>query len=290
MEWQGSVPGKTFLFGEYLVLAGGPAVVLGTGPRFTLRVARGEGPLPFRAGSPAHHLYLSQEDRLRGLRFEFENPYGAGGFGASGAEFLLLARFLEEKMGLSFLPAPESSIALAARVLDFYYSFERAARPSSGSDVLTQWLGTSITYQPRRVLEKFRWPFAALEFSIFSTGVKVETHAHVAALEPGGQPELGPAGERVLGTLRAGNEDEFIGALRAWRDTLARAGFALAETAAHVAAFEADGAILARGCGALGADTLLVFHRRDQTARLRARGADLGLRFQAGREHLTEAP
>ena len=33
-----SAPGKTFLVGEYVALAGGPSIVLATEPRFELRV------------------------------------------------------------------------------------------------------------------------------------------------------------------------------------------------------------------------------------------------------------
>ena len=43
MSYVFSAPGKTFLFGEYLALNGGPAIVASTGPRFELKVSKGEG-------------------------------------------------------------------------------------------------------------------------------------------------------------------------------------------------------------------------------------------------------
>lgn len=287
MEWQGSVPGKTFLFGEYLVLAGGPAVVLGTKPCFELKAFSGTGLSPFRAGSPAQNLFDSQRECLAEYRFEFINPYAAGGFGASGAEFVLLARFLEEKLGLTFLPRPEASIPLAARVLDCYYSFEKASVRSSGSDVLTQWLESSILYQPRKLLRQFRWPFAGLDFSIFSTGVKVVTHDHLANLKPETIPGLTAAGHALLSSLETSEADFVIG-MRAWSELLAKKGFTADESIAHARAFEKNGGLFARGCGAMGADTILVLHRAEAREGVRGFGAARGLRFQAGREHLTE--
>lgn len=288
VEWQGSVPGKTFLFGEYSVLAGGVAVILGTEPRFKLKVSSGEGSSLFREGSPAHNLYLSQRERLEGLLFEFENPYRAGGFGASGAEFILLTRFLQEGLGLSFLPAPEATVSSAARVLDLYFSFERAAKPSSGSDVLTQWLGGSILYQPRRRLEKFRWPFADLDFSIFSTEVKVATHEHLAGLDPGKAAGLAEAAQAVAGALTK-DENDFCEALASWSVRLAEAGLTSRASLEHAHAFEREGARLARGCGAMGADTLIVIHDSDERARFRSLGTELGLRYQTGRDFLLES-
>jgi len=88
-----SVPGKTFLVGEYLALSGGPSLLVATEPRFVLRVKavapRGRAAHPFAAASPAGR-YLSRVIRDSEM-FEFQDPHqGAGGLGASSAQFALL--------------------------------------------------------------------------------------------------------------------------------------------------------------------------------------------------------
>src|SRR3954465_7430670 len=101
-----SVPGKVFVLGEYAVLADHPALIATVGPRFRTDFGKDSGATPgapdFHPRSPAGRL-LSQARAARVSlpSFGFVDPYrGAGGFGASTAQFALLYRALAQEMGL----------------------------------------------------------------------------------------------------------------------------------------------------------------------------------------------
>src|SRR4051794_4338735 len=85
-----SVPGKTFLAGEYLALSGGPSLVFASEPRFELSVTSGAGKAEgIHADSPAGLFIKKNQDYFKNFDLVFHDPYqGKGGFGASTAQFL----------------------------------------------------------------------------------------------------------------------------------------------------------------------------------------------------------
>ncbi|MDX9731027.1 MAG: hypothetical protein RBT63_04590 [Bdellovibrionales bacterium] len=95
-----SIPGKTFLVGEYLALVGGPSIVLNTSPCFEfeweLEKATDEGMRgihhPFHINSPAGQWLARLSDSLGAdipsVTIHFVDPHnGKGGLGSSSAEF-----------------------------------------------------------------------------------------------------------------------------------------------------------------------------------------------------------
>src|SRR5262245_22216155 len=95
-----SAPGKAFILGEYAVLGGLPAVIAAVPPRFQLRAGESTGH-GFHAESPAGRLL--EYTSAKGVAIpplEFGDPLkGAGGFGASTAQFALVYLALAEKAG-----------------------------------------------------------------------------------------------------------------------------------------------------------------------------------------------
>lgn len=87
-----SIPGKTFLAGEYLALSGGQALVMSTAPKFELsvRLTTEKNDNPFHPQSPAGKLWLIHQKFLQYYEIEFYDPYACGGFGASSSQFALL--------------------------------------------------------------------------------------------------------------------------------------------------------------------------------------------------------
>lgn len=87
-----SIPGKTFLAGEYLALSGGKTLVMATSPRFkmSLSLSSVESASPFHIESPAGKLWQIHQALLRKYNIQFQDPYLRGGFGASSAQFALL--------------------------------------------------------------------------------------------------------------------------------------------------------------------------------------------------------
>ncbi|MGE0633718.1 MAG: hypothetical protein AB7O96_14990, partial [Pseudobdellovibrionaceae bacterium] len=92
-----SIPGKTFLVGEYLALSGGAALIVCTEPRFKMKVklkgseANSSGLVGIHPQSPAGKFYSENQDVFSSFSLEFTDPYeGRGGFGASTAQFAML--------------------------------------------------------------------------------------------------------------------------------------------------------------------------------------------------------
>src|SRR5262249_128237 len=97
MKLQLTVPSKTYLVGEYLSLQGGPALLLNTAPRFKLTVnekTAGDNHAFFPVESPAGKYLKKYQKFFKKFSLTFHDPYdGKGGFGASSAQFCLLAAF-----------------------------------------------------------------------------------------------------------------------------------------------------------------------------------------------------
>src|SRR4051812_12557045 len=99
-----SSPGKVFVLGEYAVLDGRPAVVASVGPRFSMDVREGTAPFHPHPQSPVARL-MDWADRAGAydsseMKLDFQDPFhGAGGFGASTAQFALAYRVLAAGAG-----------------------------------------------------------------------------------------------------------------------------------------------------------------------------------------------
>ncbi len=191
-----SIAGKVFILGEYAVLAGLPALVGALAPRFKLFVPDlGREPQSFQTFHPDSPLGRLQawakKMGLPDLKFQFEDPFhGQGGFGASTAQF-----------GMAYLAYAQRSDGLERdwiRVWRLYQDLmgsekSRLVGPS-GADLVSQWLGGVICFDP---LRREQGPYSAdfphyqdlwstLDWSqlvVFSAtgqpGRKVATHEHL---------------------------------------------------------------------------------------------------------------
>ena len=96
-----SSPGKVFLLGEYAVLDGSEAILAAIGPRFELLEVDDSDSETFAGESPMG-LLCRFARRLGANEFswKFSDPHaGAGGFGASTAQFILAYRSLARQVG-----------------------------------------------------------------------------------------------------------------------------------------------------------------------------------------------
>src|SRR5687767_13724525 len=99
-SFQLSAPSKTFLLGEYVVLRGGPGIVLTTAPRFSLlaksQIQNKIEVLGIDLRSPAGKLIQQESDFYKKFNVEFvDSLNGLGAFGASGAPSLLISEPME---------------------------------------------------------------------------------------------------------------------------------------------------------------------------------------------------
>lgn len=254
-----SAPSKTFLAGEYAVLSGGPALVINSEPRFSLIAKPGAGERHgIHADSPAGKWISRQSALLGDWDLEFVDPHaGRGGFGASSAQFLFvhaLATFLQ----ISVSRAMEGLNMNA--LLEDYKSM--AMEPASGADVLAQAAG-GIARVAAGSASALAWPYADLDFAVIRTGKKINTHEHLAqlSLEP-----LRALVAPATAVVEKFGSDEFLRTLQMFSLQLRELGLQAPETLALLSQIEAQPwCKVAKGCGALGADTVLViFARKDK--------------------------
>lgn len=289
-----SCPGKIFLAGEYLALKGGPSFTLCVEPRFALEVrkknASGEAPL-FKVDSgispesPAGKWILHHHEFFRDLDLRFVDPYqGRGGFGASSAQFLLVYFLKTDFVSLSNGLLIELSVD---RLLAAYRHYSgNMTDPTntttnnttnttntnnttnnrqggwlpSGADLLAQMRGGFVYgASARGALDRLTWPFDHLEFVAWATGNKIATHEHLKNLGDFSEAPL----ERVINSLekgiRAGDQALFLEAFCAWGKELEALNLVHAKTLEMLQTLKSDPRVLgAKGCGALGADVILV--------------------------------
>ena len=254
-----SAPGKTFLAGEYAVLAGGPALVLNTGPRFELRVRRGDTTvIGIPAGAPAERWLAARAPLLRDFHVEFFDPYdGAGGLGASGAQFVLchaLTTFLQQ----SFARALEDS-----DLEDLWSDYQTlTAASGSGADLLAQSVGGVAEVDVGLISARARaWPYPELGWTLVRTHQKVATHQHLGELKRDALSLMVPPAQECVAAFGTAPPEVFIGKLNEFTDTLIRSGLRAAPTATLVEQVSAQAwCVFAKGCGALGADVILIIH------------------------------
>lgn len=214
-----SVAGKVFLLGEYAVLAGLPALVAAVPPRFRLSVSPESAPaetLPTfpHAQSPMGRLRtwalnLGLPDPL----FYFEDPLqGAGGFGASTAQFAMAY--------LAYLPASLKGNLNAEKEWSPVWKLYRELMGDeplapSGADLVIQWQGGVGVFDPsggvamdslrypaivspmypkiilpayptypsyKNVWKSFDWSQLLIFSATEQAGRKVPTHEHLALL------------------------------------------------------------------------------------------------------------
>lgn len=191
--------------------------------------------------------------------FSFLDPHqGKGGFGASGAQFLS-----------AYLQTCETQYpdTFPWQALAEYKKFDSNA---SGTDVLVQ--AASLTVREKRnsavlVITKIQdqflrcepLPCLDLSVSIFKTGKKIPTHEHLREIAQQDFSELEQWGEKAFLAFEKKNKGDFLHAVKAFANTLESRNFVAEHTKEILSSFPAELG-LAKGCGALGADAIAVFH------------------------------
>jgi mevalonate kinase len=279
-----SVPGKTFLAGEYLALVGGPSLILATGPRFSLKVRRAmaEEKNPFHPASPAGLFYQKQASYFRQFALSFSDPYeGLGGFGASSAQFVLLHALWQMRNSANYESQP--FLDWHETVSDYRQGHQGNGYAPSGADVMAQSLG-GLTYFQRRDghVQTFAWPFEE-EILLFHSGKKVPTHEHLKEINDIPEARLSVPVQEMKTALQTINSQKLISALKEFTGILAEMNYVLPHTLAVVRELEKNKAVkVAKGCGALGADVILVIVEASERENVIAQAKKWSLRWISG--------
>lgn len=265
-----SIPGKTFMAGEYLALTGQPALLLATEPRFVLQVTEGTvSQAPFHPDSPAGQFWQRHRDFFSDFQLKFKDPYQVGGFGASTAQFALLHSLyqLQDKRHVEAERFYDWHL-----MLNDYRSLKYEGAPPSGADLIGM-LSGRLTWFDRNngKIQTFGWPFQEADFLLIHTGQKLVTHEHLKSLGAFETSAFEIAMMQVQQGLSQIDFKLFIEGLSAYRSELQRQGKVASFTSQTVRELESHAEILfAKGCGALGADVILVLTLKKDSEKTRS--------------------
>lgn len=258
MQWH--VPAKTFLVGEYVALLGGPALLISTKPCFTMTL-EGKALIGIHPDSPAGKYWLSSGFDA-GLIWQ--DPYDhCGGLGASSAQFLsayLASCFLKKTR-----PCLEE-----LRHVYWQNAFSGEGFRPSGYDLLAQTQQGCVYIAPSlRKIELFSWPFADLAFLLVHSGKKLNTHHHLqqVRLLPDSTAALIDIVEKTKQAFQQVSSGLLIEAVRAYHEKLTALNLVATHTLEQLDILQKKPSILAaKGCGAMGADVLLLIFPQEKMA------------------------
>jgi len=291
MKIQFSVPSKTFLVGEYIALEGAPAILLATEPRFHVVVERpGEGLCEgVNPKSPSGHLVLEHSAAFRKINFKFLDPHmGAGGFGASGAQFL--CAYLWNRIAVDGLKTQTDFNDLIKEIWrTFKLVISDRGEKASGYDLISQFTGglKLISSHPWEIRD-LNWNFSTESLLLFRTGVKVQTHHHLETTPQIPSYDLRQFVHKVeLGLVNSSVADVADG-LNRYQEQLFKLGLLhpqvkpLREGLAKVSGVHA-----VKGCGAFGSDVVLVFCQNEAVEAVKTKAVEMGMTFAASHKDVS---
>ncbi len=261
-----TVPGKSFLAGEYLAMKGGASLLFTSKPRFELHTKPGTGQLEgIHLESPAGKLITDHQAFFSKFDLKFVDPFaGGGGWGASTAQFLSAFVFNEWRESCELETLKSLSIS---RLLEAYWKYAwsgEGSRPS-GADLVAQYKG-ALTFFERSTgrVGVYGWTFPDIDFALIPTGKKLPTHEHLKTLADFDASGIEAAMVKIRSSLTSGNAAEFVAGIQDNAKALAALGFVAPYTQEFCQELlRKPGVLAVKGCGALGADVVLaVFDRK----------------------------
>lgn len=273
------LPSKTFLIGEYAVLDGGMGILVSTRPNFSMLFNKSkpseksiiEG---LSKKGPAIEFLKDHLDIFSNYEIEFRDPHlGRGGFGWSGAQFLFLyALKLWHEQGQQ--PGKLPSIN-RNKILKEYlsYAWDGEGWAPSGLDIVAQIYGGILNVSAPRKLEQGKilditvdkleriekWPFTGIDFCLLRTGSKIATHNHLSSLKNIELGRLCKISKNAGDSLKSRDEEYFISSIKEFKEELKEQALVDPTSLKMIREIEERPEVLvAKGCGALGADVLLV--------------------------------
>ena len=279
-KWQ--IPAKTFLIGEYSALAENSAIVLTTTPYFELSLTQQEELSGIHEQSPAGLYWNQQRHTKNGL--SWSDPYhGQGGLGASSAQFLacyLASCHLKEE-------TPTLSNMLKA-----YYQccWSGEGLKPSGYDVIAQSQKACVFInKQKKIIQSYTWPFTNLSFVLIRTGEKLKTHSHLQQTQLPNQIEiLSAMVDEAKFAFDNADSELLITLINAYHQKLAELNLVAPHTLELLKKLTKYPEILAaKGCGAMGADIILLLCKSKNKPALIKKLASHNLLIVATEENLT---
>lgn len=251
MKWM--IPAKTFLVGEYVAIDGGPAIVLTTTPCFELRLSNAPGLHGIHQDSPAGLWWRNHGSAHVGL--EWDDPYhGLGGMGASSAQFL---GAYQTTLSL------QNKTSKKQDLLEAYWQCAwngQGLRPS-GYDVLAQ-SGHGCVYinQQKNRYQSFAWTFQHIGFILLHTEKKLPTHQHLQSKQlPHDITHLATTVDLAVEAFEQADHLQLMTAINTYHQQLLSMNLVAEHSLRCIESLKESKDILAiKGCGAMGADVILI--------------------------------
>lgn len=232
-----NLPSKTFVIGEYAVLNEGCAIVLNTKPVF----------------------------KMKNRKF-FDPHNGKGGFGASSAKWIFQNKIDPQNININ-------------EIISKYVNsvFNGVGIAPSGVDVVSQLIGGVFAIDLSRSKHvSTTWAF--YDFFIVRTGNKVKTYKHLENLSNVSQFSTLTKLSRTAFELFINKDKKFFSCLKEFDLELNRLNLCMSESISlNDNISKIDGVIYQRACGAMGADTVIVFSQPDKTDKVRQSLLNLNL-------------
>ena len=294
-EIQFQIPAKTFILGEYAVLMGHDALILTTPPYFTVTLRRKDlnnqpADIPFHPESAAGNLLSKHMHIFEPFDLIISDPFkGMGGFGRSSAEFIAVW------WAINYLKALKTNIQIKTIHRDYLNSLpvNSGSFQPSGVDLLSQCLGGGLVHMTRQTGYRgmvLKWPFPQMRMLLFHTQTHCPTSAHLNTLTTIPETLIKPL-EQGIKAVYSSNQAAFIGAIKSFVCAQAHADLVTHATLVWIEQLTAlPGVFAAKGCGALGADVILVCYEPEAESALIHTAIGLGLLPIAGyTEHVEGA-
>jgi mevalonate kinase len=250
MKWY--LPAKTFLLGEYAALSEGAAILLTTTPCFELSITKQQVLNEIHQDSPAGLWWRQQNTKKNLLWFD---PYqGQGGLGASSAQFL------GSYLAHCYLKKRKPTLV---NMLEAYYSvsWSKIGLRPSGYDVIAQAHQACVYInKQKKIIQSNPWPFDDLSFLLIHTGSKLATHTHLQSTTLPCQTDiLSAIVEEGQSAFTQVNSGLLVNCINRYHQTLSSLNLVMNHSLKLINELRELPDVLAiKGCGALGADVLLI--------------------------------
>ena len=254
-SYQILIPSKTFLVGEYAVLHGGSCLIANTLPQFDFRISTKAKKLshPFHSQSVAS-LYIEKNKELfSNIKIELSKDLPSG-FGLSGAQwncvYTLSCLLKNQKIN---------------SVHQAWEEYKKLSKNTSGADVVAQKTGELCSFCPNPFdVKKLDWNFHQIQFAFILTGETLNTWDHVKDIKSKNCSRLVDITHLSLEAVQNSNEDLFIKSIKEYADELENQKW-ITKTSYNllqkINSFSQT--MAAKGCGAMGAESIVLFFKKE---------------------------
>jgi mevalonate kinase len=286
-----SVGSKVFIMGEYLALSGGPAVLAAFDPRFQLSVEKGTGLYRnISIEGPGGIFINKNKSFFSQYNLDFFDPFnGRGGWGASSAQYAMLAAFYygqdsiqsDAQMNLDLQKIDKSYLEITSQNIN--------GMPPSGMDVIAQLRGGLVFIDRNKGrIDNIVWPFSDVSFLMFATGVKVPTHLHLSTLCELPNSELLESVQKFNEAVMNIDKKSMVESINEFRKILYENNLEAPTTSALINKLKPlNGVLAAKGCGAMGADVIMLLVDKSEQNTIASTLSLQGLDFIVSKDHLT---